>query len=160
MLHVKLVISTLKIKNIEVDISDIETVTNWKYRSKIILIMQLIITREINYFLNAVQKRVQNLVNLINDRMKLLFANGVKQKVAEKGSTMTRNRGQENAWQSAHRPLEHVNPELHLVKRICRHLDDVLASLDAMEQAGEENRLCSLLGPWRGTYHVWYGTYK
>lgn len=29
--------------------------------------------------------------------MKLLFANGVKQKVPEKGSTMTRNRGQENA---------------------------------------------------------------
>lgn len=43
LLHLKLVISTLKIKNIEVDISDIETITNLKYRSKIILIMQLII---------------------------------------------------------------------------------------------------------------------
>lgn len=59
-------------------------------------------------------KTVQNLMNLINDRMKLFFGNVVKQRVPKKGWAMTRNRGQENAWQSAHRPLEHVNPELHL----------------------------------------------
>lgn len=86
LLHLKLVISTLKIKNVEVDISDIETITNWKYRSKIILIMQLIIKWKINYFLkyNGV-KTIQNLMNLLNDRMKLFFANGVKQKVSKKG---------------------------------------------------------------------------
>lgn len=104
LLHLKLVISTLKIKNVEVDISDIETITNWKYRSKIILIMQLIIKWKINYFLkyNGV-KTVQNLMNLLNDRMKLL-CKWRKTESIKKGWAMTRNRGQENAWQSAHRP--------------------------------------------------------